>query len=161
MNAFWRRSGIAILAVIVVGLILPSDANVERTIRIDARPAMVFALLNDFRWAAEWTTRTLDDPNARTAISGPLRGVDAMFTWDSAVAGSGSERIVASDPYNSVETLIDLGGGRDTRSMFALEYDGALIEFSGDIDQPVGKVSLRFTANLYTLAGAPGTLVQV
>ena len=126
MNALWRRSGIAILVVIVVGLILPSDANVERSVEIDARPAMVYALLNDFRWVAEWTTRTLDDPNARTAISGPLRGVDAMFTWDGAIAGSGSERIVASEPYNRVETRIDLGDGRDTRSVFTLENDGAL-----------------------------------
>jgi len=125
MSALWRRVGIAILVVIAVGLILPSGAHVERKIEIDARPAMVFALLNDFRWVSEWTTRTADDPNARTDISGPLRGVDAVLAWGGAIAGTGSERIVASEPYRRVETVIDLGDGRDTRSVFELQDDSA------------------------------------
>lgn len=42
----------------------------------------------------------------------------------------------------------------------ALDYAGADIQFSGEVDQPVGAVALRFTAQLFTLASAPGTLVQ-
>lgn len=125
MSALWRRIGTAILAIVVVGLILPSGAHVERRIEIDARPAMVFALLNDFRWVSEWTTRTADDPNARTDISGPLRGVGAVLAWDGAISGTGSERIIASEPYQRVETVIDLGDGRDTRSVFEMEDDSA------------------------------------
>jgi hypothetical protein len=41
-----------------------------------------------------------------------------------------------------------------------LAYAGCDIEFSGEADQPIGRASLRYTATLYTLANAPGTLVQ-
>jgi alpha-L-arabinofuranosidase len=42
-----------------------------------------------------------------------------------------------------------------------LAYEGSDIQFSGDTDQPVGTISLRFAATLYSLSSAPGTLVQV
>lgn len=127
MIVVWRVLVFLVIAVFVVGLLLPPQAFVERSIRIDAHRAMVFALLNDFRWVVEWSTRTAEDPNARTDITGPPRGVGAMFAWQGAIAGQGFERIVASDPLEKVETVIDLGDGRDSGSVFKLDDAGGAV----------------------------------
>lgn len=124
MKAVWRPLGLVVVAAVAIGLLLPPHARVERSIQIDARRAMIFALLNDFRWVVEWSTRTADDPNARTDISGPPRGVDAIFAWEGAIAGRGFERIVASDPFEKVATVVDLGDGRETDSVFKLDDAG-------------------------------------
>ncbi len=39
-----------------------------------------------------------------------------------------------------------------------LAYQGCDIEFSGDGDQVIGRIGLRYAATLYTAANAPGTL---
>jgi effector-binding domain-containing protein len=123
MNVVWRRLGLVLLAFAVIGLVLPSRVHVQRSIDIDARRAMVFALLNDFRWVAEWSTRTEDDPNARIDFSGPQRGMDATCSWDGQIAGKGHERIVVSEPYAKVETVVTIGG-RETHSVFMLADEG-------------------------------------
>jgi hypothetical protein len=41
-----------------------------------------------------------------------------------------------------------------------LMYTGASIEFSTDLDRPVGRVSLSFTADLFTVANQPEVLTQ-
>lgn len=41
-----------------------------------------------------------------------------------------------------------------------LEYQGTSISFSGESDQVIGLISLRYRAVLFTAANAPGTLVN-
>ena len=108
------------LALLLTGILLPSHARIERHIRIDARPEMVFALLNDFRWVAEWSLRTADDPNARTDIGGAPRGLHSSYTWDGTIVGRGSETITISEPYSRVETVIEDAAGRESVSRFEI-----------------------------------------
>lgn len=63
---------------------------------------------------------------------------------------------IAEEVETALAGTVSVGG-----KSVALEYAGAQIDFSGDIDQPVGTVAMRWTAQLFTLASAPGTLVQV
>jgi hypothetical protein len=68
---------------------------------------------------------------------------------------------------NTLDTISEevetaLGGGVLLGSVpIALDYVGADVQFSGELDQPIGTVAMRFTALVYTLSNAPGTLVQV
>ncbi len=58
-----------------------------------------------------------------------------------------------------VETALGAGvsiGGKTVE----LAYEGASIQFSGEVDQPVGTISMRFSTTLYTTSNAPGTLVM-
>ena len=59
-----------------------------------------------------------------------------------------------------VETVLGSGVSVSGKTI-ELAYESADIQFSGDTDQPVGTVSMRFAAILYTSSNAPGTLVQV
>lgn len=59
-----------------------------------------------------------------------------------------------------VETALGVGV-TVSGTTIALDYVGANLQFSGEADQPIGTVATRFTALVYTLSNAPGTLVQV
>ncbi len=109
-----------IVLLIVVGLALPRTHSVQVSTEIDAHPATVFALLNDFRRHALWWTLQETDPDARIGYSGSERGVGATVTWNGALAGSGAQTIVESEPYTRVSLLLNPGEPGETRSQFDL-----------------------------------------
>ena len=62
----YSASGL-LLALMLLGLLLPSTAHVERQIQIDAPPASVFGLINDFNQISQWSPWVAtDSSNQRT-----------------------------------------------------------------------------------------------
>lgn len=112
--------GATIVLLAVVGLGLPRHAVVTVQSDIDAHPATVFALLNDFRRVSLWAPFTATDPNARVVYSGPARGEGATVTWDGSVIGTGSEVIAESRPFEHLATVIRAGADSTSRSDFEL-----------------------------------------
>lgn len=110
--------GAFVALLIVVGLLLPRHSRVEVSALVDASPATVFALVNDFRRVDLWAPRTATDPNARVVFSGPPRGVGATVTWDGVIVGSGTQTIVESRPYEHVATTINPGEPGEARTWF-------------------------------------------
>mgnify|MGYP001555751741 FL=1 len=113
-----------IILLLVIGLALPRHARVEVETRIDAYPATVFALVNDFRRMAMWSPWLEADPNARIVQSGPARGVGATMTWDGSIIGTGTQIITESRPFTHVATTINPGESGEARTWFDLEGDG-------------------------------------
>ena len=107
-----------ILLLVIIGLALPRHARVTASIDIDARPATVFALVNDFHRARLWLPSLETDPNARIVYAGPDRGVGATLTWDGLVLGTGTQTIVASRPYEHIDTAINPGEPGAAKSWF-------------------------------------------
>lgn len=87
---------------------------------IDAHPATVFALLNDFRRAALWLPLTDTDPNAQILYTGNAKGVGATMSWDGAIVGNGTQTIVASRPYEHIDVVISPGEAGEAHSYFDL-----------------------------------------
>lgn len=114
-------SGALLALLIIIGFALPRTHQVEVSIEIDAQPATVFALLNDLRRFSDWSPWTHTDPNARVLFSGPARGVDAMMTWDGAIIGSGSQRIIESLPHEHVGMVMNPGESGEARAWFDLK----------------------------------------
>jgi effector-binding domain-containing protein/uncharacterized protein YndB with AHSA1/START domain len=112
--------GALILAVLVIGLILPSQTVVERSIRIDAGRATVFALLNDFHQVNKWSPWANEDPNARIDYLGPRRGVGATVVWEGNIIGQGSQTIIDSVPYERIVTSLDFGDQGEAGAVFDL-----------------------------------------
>ena len=110
--------GAIVALLIVVGLLLPRHSRVDVSALVDAPPATVFALVNDFRRVDLWSPRTATDPNARVLFSGPNRGVGATVTWDGVIAGSGTQTIVESRPHEHVATTINPGEPGEARTWF-------------------------------------------
>jgi effector-binding domain-containing protein/uncharacterized protein YndB with AHSA1/START domain len=122
----YRRHLAGILAAIVVtGILLPAQVQVQRETIITAHAATVFALINDFRQVRRWAGWMNEDPNARFEFSGPARGAGASLRWDGRIIGSGQQSIVASTPYSRVTTtLIDDSGNLSTATFALAESEG-------------------------------------
>ncbi|NJO12863.1 MAG: SRPBCC family protein [Gammaproteobacteria bacterium] len=103
---------LALLILLVLGgLLLPSSARVQRSVRIQAPPAAVFEVVNSFKRFNEWSPWYELDPGARYLYSGPEQGVGARFEWSSSKpeVGEGSQQIIESRPYEHVRTRLDFG----------------------------------------------------
>jgi effector-binding domain-containing protein len=111
----------SLVALILIGFALPRTHSIEVVREIDAAPATVFALVNDFERFTLWAPWADIDPNARFIYSGPQRGEDATLTWDGAIIGSGTQTIVESRPFDYVEIVMNAGEPGEARSWFRLE----------------------------------------
>jgi effector-binding domain-containing protein len=130
-------SGSLIALVVVIGLALPRHGRVQAAIEIDAYPATVFALANDFRRVTLWSSLTDNDPNTRTVFSGPARGVGATMTWDGVIIGSGTQVISASEPMQRIEMTLNPGEANEARSTLRFDQDNGAtrVTWSYDIDR--------------------------
>jgi effector-binding domain-containing protein len=105
---------------VIIGYALPRTHYVEASVEIDAHPATVFALVNDFRRYALWSPLVETDPNVRILYSGNPRGVGAIMTWDGTIVGSGSQIIVESEPFASISMRINPNEPGEALSQFRL-----------------------------------------
>lgn len=97
-----------ILILIAVVAIQPSDFRVDRTTKIAAAPADVFAQVNDFhKWEA-WSPWAKLDPAAKVTFEGPEAGQGAVMNWaGNDKVGEGKLTIVESRPSDLVKTKVD------------------------------------------------------
>ena len=112
--------GAFLLLLIIIGFALPRTHQIEVTKEIDAHPATVFALVNDFRRASLWAPWADVDPNARFLYSGAIRGTGAIVTWDGSIIGSGNQMIVESRPFEYVGIALSPGEPGEAKSWFDL-----------------------------------------
>ena len=110
----------SLVLVVIIGFALPRTHSVEVSTEIDAHPATVFALVNDFRRFTLWAPWAETDPNARFIYSGNGRGESATVTWDGAIIGSGTQTITESRPFEYVAIAMNPGEAGEARSWFRL-----------------------------------------
>jgi hypothetical protein len=83
-----------------------ADFSLSRTTRIDTAPAVVHALIDDFREWQRWSPWEGLDPDLRREYSGPDHGVGSTYGWSgNKKAGEGEMRIAASTPAAVVVDL--------------------------------------------------------
>lgn len=144
--------GIAALVVlfIIVGFALPRTHQIEVSTEIDAHPATVFALLDDFRRFAAWSPWSATDPNARVLYSGANRGTGAIVTWEGAIIGSGTQVITESRPYEYVGIAINPGESGEARSWFRLSpgVGATLVTWGFEADYGFNIVGRYFASTL-------------
>lgn len=117
----------AIVAVlfVAVGIFLPSSRQLAHSAETNRKPTIVFDTLNSFRRFDEWNPLVLRDPRMKIDLSGPESGEGATMTYDSEAMGSGSYKIVESDPLKKVVYAIENEApGHDKRTEFVLKRVG-------------------------------------
>ncbi len=131
---------IGIILFLGVGLFLPGAAHVERSISIDAPPSTVFGLVNDFREFNRWSPWFERDPETQYTFGGPDSGVGAKMSWtsDQPDVGSGSQEIVASEPYGSVRMNLDFAEQGTADSYFKLVAEGSGTRVTWGFDTELG-----------------------
>lgn len=117
---------ILFILLVLIGLLLPSSAQVERSIVIDAPAGKIFPHLNDMRAFHAWSPWSAVDPDTRYTFDGPEQGIGSRMTWQSgnAQVGHGSQEIIASVPDQQVETRLEFGDQGHGTATFLLEPQG-------------------------------------
>jgi uncharacterized protein YndB with AHSA1/START domain len=125
-----------VLLFVVVGLFLPQQAHVERSITTTASPATVFGLVDGFRRFNEWSPWARIDPATKYTFSGPDTGVGARMEWSSAHpdVGSGSQEVIAVEPGRRVTNRLDFGMDNPTTSTILLEPQGTGTRVTWSLD---------------------------
>ncbi len=125
-----------VLLLVVIGLFLPKQAHVERSITTAASPESVFVLVDGFRRFNEWSPWARLDPATKYTFSGPDTGVGARMQWSSANpdVGSGSQEVIAVEPGHRVTSRLDFGMDNPTTSTIVLEPQGTGTRVTWSLD---------------------------
>ncbi len=122
----FRTLLILLILLIVIGVLLPSATQVERSILIDAASERVFPHLNSMRSFHAWSPWSEVDPDTRYEFNGPDQGVGSKMVWQSGnnQAGRGSQQITESIPNERVDMQLEFGDQGDGTATFLLEPEG-------------------------------------
>jgi hypothetical protein len=128
---------VSIAAVVAIaGLILPSNAHVERTKVLKSQPEAVFKQINDLKNWHSWMPWYRMDKNMQVTFGDKTSGEGANYSWNSKVVGNGKVIISKSVPTESVETAMDFdenGKGTSTYTLYKMD-SGTKVTWGFDCD---------------------------
>jgi effector-binding domain-containing protein len=127
---------ISIFIFAAVGLFLPRQVHVERSIAIDRPAATVFTVLNSYRLFEAWSPWASRDPGARYVLSGPVSGVGARLAWsgDPRLTGTGWQEIVSSEPFRRIVMHLDFEHQGVAESYFDIDETGQGVRLTWAFD---------------------------
>jgi hypothetical protein len=116
-----------VAVLVVVGLFLPRQWHVERTVVIKAAPEHIHPLVNDLKEWQSWAAWTKDmDPQVRNEYGGPASGVGASWAWNGPKMGHGKMTIVKSELASGVwvDEMIETDDGVNARGSLTWTPEG-------------------------------------
>ncbi|MCB1737570.1 MAG: SRPBCC family protein [Gammaproteobacteria bacterium] len=118
--------GVSAISLLLIALVLPDHARIERSVVINASPAQVFPHVNGMRAFHDWSPWAKIDPNTQYRFAGPEQGVGSRMDWssDHVQVGGGTQEIVSSRADAYVETRLDFGAQGNGVASFSLTPEG-------------------------------------
>ncbi|MES2583732.1 MAG: SRPBCC family protein [Pseudomonadota bacterium] len=168
----------AIVLLLVFATTRPDSFRVERSISIQAEPARVYALLNDFHHFPKWSPWQNLDPGMKVNHSGAPSGQGAVYEWSGNDAvGAGRMEILNTVANTSVTVKLDFlkpfeghntsqytlssgspGTTTMTWAMFGPSpFISKVLGVFVSMDSMIGKDFERGLANLKAVAEKPAT----
>jgi hypothetical protein len=94
---------VVLVAVLIFGLLSPSDWDVERSIAIKTPPEKIYPFVANFKtgWT-QWSSYDLEDHRIVYTYSGAEEGVGAGRAWIGGLIGDGQQVITHADPRRGV-----------------------------------------------------------
>ena len=122
------------------GLLLPGEIRVARSIEIELPPEQVFPLVNDMEAFNRWSPWAEIDSETKYEITGPDSGVGASLSWssDNPEVGSGSQKIIRSEPPEQVVMRLDFGPQGAAEASFDLEPAGTATKLTWSFGYEIG-----------------------
>ena len=131
---------VIILALVGVSYLLPSRAEVSRSISIDAPASTVFPYVNSMQETEKWSPWLLHDPETKLTYSGPEVGVGNTLNWrsDHEQVGTGMQVIVESVENQIVKTALDFGPMGTASASFILKPEGDQTQITWEFESNLG-----------------------
>jgi len=109
-----------LLSVVVVGLIIPNNIDVRRSVEIDAPVHVVHQYVNDLEQWSSWSPWLALDPSIKITFGEVRKGVGASQSWQGA-SGNGQMRITESSQENGIAYSMSFEGD-STRYQAGVSY---------------------------------------
>ncbi len=131
---------VAVVLFLAIGLLLPRQVRVERSVTVAAPPATVYVQVDGFRTFQKWSPWFARDAAARYAFEGPEFGAGATMRWESDPhgVGKGSQRITLARPYDRVESEIDFGPQGAAFAAFRLAPEDGGTKVTWELEADLG-----------------------
>lgn len=94
--------GIVIALIVIVGLFLPKEFNVERSVVIQAPPSDIYPHVVDLKAWQKWGVWFKRDPDMVINYQGPDRAIGMRSEWQSVSEGNGEMEITQLDHNRKV-----------------------------------------------------------
>lgn len=147
---------VLIVAVGLVGFLLPSDYRVARTVVIDAPPQHVYQNVADLKKWKNWGVWFQRDPQMHIEYSGPMANVGMKSIWESDTQGNG-EMIITSLEQNKLVVYDLYFPDMDMRSQGRLTLTametGTKVEWSDSGDVGMNPINRYFVLFLDSMLG--------
>jgi len=134
--AIMKKIGLILVGLVVVfvgvGLMLPTQINVERSIVIQSAPAEIHQYVGDLQKWEQWTPWQKEDPTLVITLGDITAGVGASQSWQGD-SGKGSLKIVSSSPDTGITYDLYFDGDQH-KSDCVMRYDE--IQAIGNTDLP-------------------------
>ncbi len=124
------------VVVVFLGVVAmqPADYTVTRSATMAARPAKVFALVNNIRRWNDWSPWAKMDPSQTITYEGPVAGIGAAQSWNGKKTGTGRMELVRSDPNRLIgfrmEFRTPMAGTADIEFAFAASGRGTAVTWT-------------------------------
>ena len=137
--------GILVVAVLLIGFIMPGKIEVSKSITIDAPAAYVFDEINDLEKNPKWSYWNSIYDDMKVSYGDIKAGVGATSEWDGPESGKGKMTITESVPNESIKINLDFmeQGTAEAWYTFEPEGEGAKLTtgFSTDFGMnPIGRI---------------------
>jgi len=83
MKQLLKYTFIFLLSLIIIGLFLPTQYNIKKSIHINATPQETHYWLNDFKLWSTWSPWEIIDPSFKVTLGEKTKGIGANLTWSS------------------------------------------------------------------------------
>lgn len=128
-----------IIALALIGFLLPRAAHVERIISIQRPASMVYATVNSFALFPQWSPWQHLDPHMTQTMQGPREGVGAKLVWSgNDKIGTGKQVITASTANESVVSALTFGDMAPSTSALHLTARGPATTVRWTLDADMG-----------------------
>jgi hypothetical protein len=164
---------VAIVVILVLAAMKPSDFVVERSVTINTTPEKIAPLINDFHNWDEWSPWVKLDPAMKTSFSGASTGVGSVYEWEgNSKVGKGRMEIRSIQPaktsikldflkpfegHNTADFVLEPEGNSATRVTWVMYgpltfIPGKLMSVFTNMDSMIGDDFQRGLANLKAAA---------
>ena len=127
-----------LVVVVIIGFFLPAKVHVERSIKINRKPHVVFQVVNSLSHFNQWSPWFEKDVNATYKLSGNHAGVGSKLSWQgNQKVGVGSNEIIESKSNSYIKTKLFFG--KDDHPAYAVislkkESDSTIVTWSLEND---------------------------